>query len=193
MSHRCGSTDTDTADPCERRIADDRDREHCWEHAHSGESVSGAPSESLKGNQNAAGNSGGGAPGGNTNAMTHGLNMNVKRQYQSFDPTEREAFRFYVEYYHDERGLDDLVQAKRLAIAEVMADRVETDLAEGIYKEIEVGSGRTAEVPKESMFEAHAHYITTIRLKQHHEGLSRHPSSDRNVEQFVEGLSEADH
>lgn len=71
MPHRCGSTDTGGDEPCQRQIADDRDREHCWEHANPGESVSGAPSESLEGNQNAAGNAGGGAPELNANAAKH--------------------------------------------------------------------------------------------------------------------------
>ena len=146
----------------------------------------GAP----KGNQNAAG------PhdldqDGNTQAMTHGLNMTIQRQYEAFDDDQREAFRFYVEYYRTERGLDDLVQAKRLAIAEVMADRVEADLADDIYKKAYTESGAEMQVPKESMFDAHQQYITTIRMKQHYEGISRHPSADENsgsVEQFLQQL-----
>jgi hypothetical protein len=182
-----------------RRFDGDRFLGYCdrvagWgtDHLHDGRCSShGGSGGAPEGNQNAVGNEGGEGVPGNTNAMTHGLNMTIQRQYEAFDDDQREAFRFYVEYYRTERGLDDLVQAKRLAIAEVMTDRVEADLADDIYKTVYTESGAEMQVPKESMFDAHQQYITTIRMKQHYEGISRHPSADEDsgsVEQFLQQL-----
>jgi len=148
----------------------------------------GAP----EGNQNAVGNSGGpGGPEGNTKAMKHGLYMTIKRQYESFGADQREAFQFYVEYYHEDRDLDDLVQAKVLAILEVLRDGVEADLADSLYETRYTDAGAEIEVLKEGMLEAHTTYVTAIRLKQHYEGISRHPSVDQGGQttgQFLEQL-----
>ena len=90
MPHRCGSTDTGGDEPCQRQIAADRDRERCWEHANPGESVSGAPSESLEGNQNAVGNAGGdGGPEGNGNAEKHGIHSDQMLYYERLSETDQ--------------------------------------------------------------------------------------------------------
>lgn len=179
---RCEATAKSTDERCGRAATGDHGK--CNYHG----GRAGAP----EGNDNGVGNAGGdGGPPGNTKAMKHGLNMTIERQYRNFGETEREAFRFYVEYYRTERELDDLVQAKRLAIAEVMADRVETDLADSMYRMEYSDAGKGYEVPKEGMLDAHMQYITTIRLKQHYEGISRHPSADGNssaAEQFLKQL-----
>lgn len=161
------------------------------DHVHEGRcKTHGGNGGAPKGNSNAAGNPGGGAPLGNSNAMEHGLYMSIKAQYESFSEDERAAFKFYVKYYNNDRGLDDLVQCKVLAIAEVMRDLVEADLADSLYETRYTDDGTEFQAPKKTMLDAHQQYLTTIRLKQHYEGISRHPTTEtsENMNQFLKQL-----
>jgi hypothetical protein len=128
----------------------------------------GAPA----GNDHAAGNPGGGAPEGNTNALTTGLWTTLDRVVEDFDDEEIEAFEFYCRYYAQHRGLEDPVKVKRIAMAEVMADRLEADLGESMTKTVYTESGQPMEVLKDTTIEAHQAYLREIRLNRDYAGLS---------------------
>jgi ribosomal protein L19 len=174
---RCGYP-TQTGDPCRNPAGGDG---FCHLDSHGAEDVDtvddgrGAP----EGNDHAAGNSGGGAPEGNTNALRTGLWTTISRVIEDFDDEETEAFEFYCRYYAQERGLQDPVKVKRIAMAEVMADRLEADLGRSLTKTVYSESGQRMEVLKESTVQAHQSYLRELRLNRDYAGLSvkRDPDS----------------
>jgi hypothetical protein len=81
----CGAETADGGS-CNRRTADGGP---CYLHDKSGiPNTHGAP----EGNQNAVGNSGGGAPVGNTNALTHGSYASRETLWSKMSAAEREWF-----------------------------------------------------------------------------------------------------
>lgn len=84
MKPTCGHP-TDSGGPCKRTVAEPD--KHCFMHTGNGApSGHGAPPE----NDNAVGNSGGGAPVGNTNAEKHGAWNDPLKEYKRLGGKEKE-------------------------------------------------------------------------------------------------------
>jgi len=83
----------------------------------------GAPSDGLKGNQNAVGNSGGSPPEGNTNAATHGGYCDPLKHFDRLYGDARERADELIEDYRDDYALVHDMDATEVEADEQLMNR----------------------------------------------------------------------
>ena len=170
----CGAP-TSNGSPCRRSVGDE---DRCFMHREDGPpDRHGAP----KGNTNGKGNSGGGAPGGNDNALKHGFHTATSRRLERFDDDQLALFGdYFLEFI---RKAENESAAARLASLAVIADDLEGDLIEnGIFRSVvdvdgdrdgeSDGERTTGRTPKTETLNALLRVTRELRIGKESEGVT---------------------
>ncbi len=165
---RCGSTDTETGNPCRRVVSGLS--EQCFIHSGDGPPDDhGAPPPALQ---------------GNTNAVSDAAYTSVERRLETFDADQMALFEAYFRDFA--RKAENRLSAVQLATAAVVRDSIEERLlTDGVYEERalttddgtvihhpDTGDPMTREAIRSRDIRAYTDILRELRLGKKYEGIN---------------------
>jgi hypothetical protein len=165
---RCGSTDTETGNPCRRVVSGPS--EQCFMHSGDGPPDDhGAPPPALQ---------------GNTNAVSDAAYTSVERRLETFDADQMALFEAYFRDFA--RKAENRLSAVQLATAAVVRDSIEERLlTDGVYEERALttddgtvihdpgtGDPMTREAIRSRDIRAYTDILRELRLGKKYEGIN---------------------